>query len=345
MSETHWLRKRWKLIVNIITIVALVFLVAALHKQVLDVFERLDDVQWWLLFLIIPLEILNYDAQTNVYRKLFAIVGNQVSYKQMYKMSLELNFVNHVFPSGGVSGISYFGVRMRNPDMTGAKATLVHLMKLVLLFLSFEILILFGVLLMALDGSVNGLVILIASSLTTMMVGGTFAFVYIVGSAQRINTFFTFITRFLNRVIHIVRPKYPETINIARARATFNDLHDNYMLFQSRLSDLRNPFVYSLIANITELMVIYVVYLAFGEVVNFGAVILAYAIANFAGFVSVLPGGVGVYEALMTGVLAIAGVPVALSIPVIVMYRVLSTIVQLPPGYYLYHKALSESKT
>jgi len=92
-------------------------------------------------------------------------------------------------------------------------------------------------------------------------------------------------------------------------------------------------------------MVIYVVYLAFGEVVNLGAVILAYAIANFAGFVSVLPGGVGVYEALMTGVLAIAGIPVALSIPVVVMYRVLSTLVQLPPGYYLYHKALTESKT
>ena len=88
----------------------------------------------------------------------------------------------------------------------------------------------------------------------------------------------------------------------------------------------------------------YVVYIAFGHWVNPGAVILAYAIANFAGFISVLPGGVGVYEALMTGVMAIAGVPAAVSIPVVVMYRVLNTAIQLPPGYYFYQKALHEDK-
>ena len=73
---------------------------------------------------------------------------------------------------------------------------------------------------------------------------------------------------------------------------------------------------------------------------NFGAVILAYSVANFAGLVSVLPGGVGVYEALMTAVLVAAGVPAALSIPVTVMYRVLSMGIQLPAGFYFYHKAL-----
>jgi uncharacterized protein (TIRG00374 family) len=90
-----------------------------------------------------------------------------------------------------------------------------------------------------------------------------------------------------------------------------------------------------------EILMVFVVYIAFGEWVNFGAIILAYAVANFAGLVSVLPGGVGVYEALMTAVLATAGISPALSIPVTVMYRVLSTIIQVPPGYYLYHRMLT----
>jgi len=42
----------------------------------------------------------------------------------------------------------------------------------------------------------------------------------------------------------------------------------------------------------------------------------------------------------MTAVLASAGVPAAVSLPVTVTYRVLNTLIQLPPGYYLYHKAL-----
>jgi uncharacterized protein (TIRG00374 family) len=341
MSETHWLRGRWKLLVNILTVLALVILVVALRDQVVDVIKRIDDVRWWALLLLIPIEFLNYDAQTKMYQKLFAIVGNRLSYKRLFKLSLELNFVNNVFPSGGVSGISYFGMRMRSSKVTGARATLVHLMKLVLLFLSFEILVLVGVVILAFDHKVNGLVMLLAGSLTTMMVFGTLAFVHIIGNKRRISTFFTFVTMGLNKLIHIVRPKHPETINIARARETFDDLHENYLLFRSKLPELKKPFLYALVANITEVLAIYVVYVAFGEWVNLGAIILAYAVANFAGFVSVLPGGVGVYEALMTGVLAIAGVPVALSIPVVVMYRVLNTAIQLPPGYYFYHKALT----
>ncbi len=55
-----------------------------------------------------------------------------------------------------------------------------------------------------------------------------------------------------------------------------------------------------------------------------------------------MPGGVGIYEALMTGVLVAAGIPAAVSLPVTVMYRVLSTIIQIPPGYILYHQALDK---
>jgi glycosyltransferase 2 family protein len=97
-------------------------------------------------------------------------------------------------------------------------------------------------------------------------------------------------------------------------------------------------------ANFWEVMAVYIVYVAFGHFVNFGAVILAYAVANFAGLVSVLPGGVGIYEGLMTLVLVASGVPSRLSLPVTVMYRVVNTIVQLPPGYYFYHRTLHGAK-
>ncbi len=287
--------------------------------------------------------MLNYHSQTKMYQHLFATVGNKLKYKFLLKLSLELNFVNHVFPSGGVTGISYFGVRMRSNDISGARATLVQLMKLVLLFLSFEILVIFGVVFLAAAGKANNLVILLAGSLTTLMVLGTVGFSYIIGSQQRITRFFTFVTRVINRLIQIVRPKNPETINIARAQDTFEDLHGNYELFKQKSSQLRAPFLYALAANTAEVLSIYVVYVAFGEWVNLGAVILGYAVANFAGLVSVLPGGVGVYEALLTGVLVVAGVPAALSLPVVVMYRVLNTILQLPPGYYFYHKNLQRN--
>jgi uncharacterized protein (TIRG00374 family) len=123
-----------------------------------------------------------------------------------------------------------------------------------------------------------------------------------------------------------------------------NELHDHYMEIKRNLRQLNRPLVYALLANLTEILVIYSVYVAFGQWVNPGAVIIAYAVANFAGLISVLPGGVGIYEALMTAVLAAGGVPASLSLPVTVMYRILNMAIQLPPGYILYHRALNEEQ-
>jgi len=167
----------------------------------------------------------------------------------------------------------------------------------------------------------------------------------IIGSKKRIDATFTFLTKAINKLLHFFLPRSPETINIQRAKHAFEDLHNNYKTIESKWQELKWPFVWALLANLTEILSIYVVYLAFGEWVNLGAVILAYAVANFAGLVSVMPGGVGIYEALMTGVLVAAGVPAALSLPVTVMYRVLSTLIQVPPGWYFYHKTLTSNSS
>lgn len=343
MSETSFWRRRWKLIVNIFTLAALVVLVYAVRQDLVDTIKNLENVNAWALLLLIPVELLNYHAQARMYQRLFAIVGNKLSYKFLYKASMELNFVNHVFPSGGVTGLSYFTLRLREgKKLTGGKATFIHAMKIMLYILAFEVLLIFGVFSLAIMGHANNLVMLTAGSLSTLLVVGTLGFMYIIGSRQRINNFFTVLTRALNRMIKVVRPNYPETINIDQAKQAFDDFHDSYMQIKSNYQQLKSPFMYALLADITEILAVYVVYLAFGELVNIGAVILAYGIANFAGLISVLPGGVGIYEALMTAVLAATGIPPGVSLPVTVMYRILNTVLQLPPGYYFYKKAIDE---
>jgi uncharacterized protein (TIRG00374 family) len=343
MSEEAKRRSRIKLILTIATFIALAVLIYSLRRQIGSVIKDLGKVNTWALLLLIPLEILNYDAYSRLYQRLFAIFGTKVNYWPMFKLTLELNFVNHILPSGGISGISYFNVRMRTLGVSGAKSTLAQVMKLFLLFLSFQPLLVLGVFLLALHGHVNNLIILIASSLITLLVVGTLIGIYIIESRERINMALTYITKALNWVIHLVRRRHPETINIPKAQETFMELHDNYQLLRGNLKQLRVPFLLMTIANITEVAAIYVVYLAFGHLVNLGAVILAYAIANFAGLISVLPAGIGIYEALMTGILAATGISAALSIPVTIMYRVLNMFIQLVPGYFFYQKGVRSS--
>jgi len=198
-----------------------------------------------------------------------------------------------------------------------------------------------GLLLLAVRGHANNLVLVVATALITLLVVGTLLAIYVIESPHRINATLTYITRLLNRIVHFFRRSRPETIDIKSAQKTFGELHENYRIFKNRWRELKMPFVYMMIANITEVTAIYAVYVAFGHLVNIGAVILAYAVANFAGLISVLPAGIGIYEGLMTAVLAATGIPADVSIPVTLMYRVLNMTLQLIPGYVLYQNAVS----
>lgn len=333
----------WKLIVNIVTFLALAALIYSVRDQILDTLNNLKNLEFWALLLIIPAQILNYHSYAEMYQSLFQILHHRVRYLKMFRLSLELNFVNNVFPSGGVTGVSYFGIRMRSFGVSAGKSTLVQMIRYILVFVSFQILLFFGLIILAIGGDANSFAILIAGSLATLLFVGTLAAMFIVGSKKRINGFFTYLTRVANRIIRVVRPKHPETINIQKVEDIFTELHENYMELRKQPHVLRKPLTRALLANIAEVLTIYIVYVAFGEWVNPGAIIIAYAIANFAGLISVLPGGVGIYEALMTAVLASAGVPAGVSIPITITYRVLNMALQLPPGYYFYHKALRET--
>jgi uncharacterized protein (TIRG00374 family) len=336
---------KFRLYLTVFTFLALAILIFSLREQIADVIRNLGKVHAWALLLIIPIEAINYDAYARLYRSLFKTLGTDVKYSSLLKVQLELNFVNHILPSGGVSGISYFSLRLKSEDVSPTKSTFVQVMKFMLLYISYLPILVLGLLALAVRGHSNNLVLVITSSIITAIIIGTFALVYIIGSRTRINSFLTWFTKIINRVVHIIRPNRPDIIEMEGAQRAFSELHDNYKLIKQNWGQLQKPLFFTTVANLTELAAIYVVYIAFGEFVNFGAVILSYAVANFAGLISVLPAGVGVFEALMTTILAATGIPASLSIPVTIMYRVCSTTVQLIPGYFFYQKAVKEGIT
>lgn len=334
----------WKVVLTLVTFGALVALCYFARHEIAQTFRNFGEVNNYALIFMIFGQALNYHSYVLMYQGLLNILGEKVEYSKMLRVTLELNFVNNIFPSGGVSSFSYFGLRMKSEGVSTGKSTLIQMMRFILTFVSFQILLFAGLFMLSLGGSANRLAILVAGSLATLLFVGTLGIAFIVGSKHRINTFFTYITRGVNRLIHVFRRHHPETINIARVERLFTELHENYMHLKSNPKMLLRPLANALWANVGEILTVYVVFIAFDQWVNPGAVIIAYAVANFAGLVSVLPGGVGIYEALMTGVLAAAGVPAGTSIPIIVMYRILNMLLQLTPGYFFYHRSIKQDK-
>lgn len=337
------LGSRWRKVITIITFLALSLLVYFSREQIMETFSRLDDISLVIIGLVVVFQVFNHYSYAKLYQSLFKLLNKKLKLWPLYKISLEVNFVNNVFPTAGLTGFSYFGLRMQEFGVNAGKSTLVHTMRFTGVFLSFQVLIFFGLVFLAFEGKVSNFTILVASSLATLILVGTVVVTYIVGSRERITAFFTWITKAINRIIQIIRPKHPETINVAAARRLFFDFHKDYKIIKQNYQALGPWFFYSLMANVVEIATVYMIYVAFDSSVNPGAIILAYVIANFAGLISVLPGGIGIYEGLMVAVLATAGVSPGVSIPATIMYRVLTSALQLPPGYYFYQKALEQS--
>lgn len=326
------------------TVLALILLVVFARQQISEAFSTLLELNLLWLLLLIPLQLLNHFSVAKFYQSYLKTLGEKIKTNELFKVSLEMNFVNNVFPSGGVSGFGYLGIRLKKVGVKGSKSTLLQTSRHILTFISFIVYLLIALVLLSAFGSASRFIVMIATSLSFLIIFGALVLMYIVSEESRIKQFTAALPKLINNIVKVFHSKKKQTIDIARVEALFGDIHRDYVHVRRNWKDLRFPFFWTMLMNLTEIATIFVVYLSFAELVNPGAIIIAYAVANVAGLVAILPGGVGVYEGLMTGVMASAGINQALALSATVVYRVVNMGLFLPVGYILYSRALASGE-
>lgn len=332
---------KFKFWLNIATFAAIGIIVFLAWHDIRSAFEKMLTLNLWILALVIPAQFFAFFAIAKVYQHFFKVIGQPISLKTLVPASIELNFVNHVFPSGGVSGFSYLTMRLKHDDISPAKSTLAQLVRFVFAFISFIGLLLLAIFLLALQDQASRFIIFIATALTCTILFGSLGVLYIVGSEARIHTFTTGLTALLNRLIHLFRRNHPETIRLSRVKLTFHELHKDYLLLRSDVKRMKYVLLWAFIADLADCSLVYITFLAHGVWVNPGAVIIAYAVATTAGLIAILPGGLGVYEPLMAALLLSAGVPGDVALSATLVSRVMTLALALGSGYLLYHLTLN----
>src|SRR5476651_969826 len=94
---------------TVITLVLLSIVIFLGWNDIVKVWQLLGNINLWILSLLIPIQIFSYYAAGNIVFAYLKAKGNlkDVTRWTMARMSLELNFVNHILPSGGAAGFSY----------------------------------------------------------------------------------------------------------------------------------------------------------------------------------------------------------------------------------------------
>lgn len=335
MSFRTWL--------SVATLVLLAVIIFLARQEIAHAWDLLANVNIWILLLLIPGQILVYYAAGEmIFEYLRAKKSiNKVSRFELTRMALEMNFVNHVLPSGGVSGISYMGWRLGHYGVSPGRATMAQVVRYAMGFASFVALLVVAVLMVTIDGNVNRWIILVSAGLVGAMVLTVVGGIFLLSSKKRLDQFSEWMVRFVNRLVRkITFGRIRSVLKLENMAGFFNDLHLDFLELRREKKILMKPFLWGLVFNLADAALFFITFWALGTIVNPAPILIAYGLASMAGFFVVTPGGAGAYEAIMVAFLAVAGVMSGVAIAGILLTRVIMLIGTIALGYIFYQHAL-----
>ena len=334
---------KFKTWLSIITVTLLTIVVIAAWADIREAFSYLGKVNLWILALIIPVQFISYFATGEMIFSYLRAKGNirDLSVLKVTRMSLELNFVNHVFPSGGAAGAAYFSWLLGHHGVSSGRAIMAQIVRFALTFLSFVLLLLVALTVLIIDHSVDRITILLSLLLAVGAAGATIGGMYLLGSKKRLDSFAGWVTRTANRFVEwITRGRKRVVVQGETITKFFIDIHDDYRAIGRDKKILVKPFLWALLANILDVVLIYIAFWSFGVHVNPALLFIAFGLASIAGAVVVTPGGAGVYEVVMVAFLTSAGVPPTTAIAGTLLARVVLMLLTIVFGYAFYQFTL-----
>ena len=328
---------------SVVTFVLIGVIVFFSRHELLHAFHLLGQVNLWILALLIPVQLLMYYSGGEM---MFAYLRakkatEHISPLVQARMALELNFVNHVLPSAGVSGMSYMSWRLARYHVPAGRTTMAQVVRFATGYASFITLLMIAVLLVTIDGQLNRWIILVSTTLVVLMVTFFGLTIYLISSTKRMNAFADWASKTANHLVwRLTNVRKRVVLRADAMKKFFADMHHDYLELTKDKRLLIRPYLWGLIFTLTDIGVFWVTFWALGQPVNPAPILIAYGVATMAGFVMVTPGGAGAYEALMVAFLAIAGLDQGTAIAGTVLTRVILLMTTIIFGYIFYQHAL-----
>lgn len=328
---------------SVFTAVLLAVIVYVSRHEIVHAWQLLEEVDAWILLLLIPGQLFVYYVAGEMVFSYLKTKGSihHLNGGTLARMALEMNFVNHILPSAGVSGASYMNWRLGHYGITLSRATMAQVVRFAAAFAAYIILLLIAVVVITIDGGVNRWVILFSSLLISVMTITILVGMYLLSSEIRIKKFSSWIHRTVNMIVRkLTFGRHKSVLDKASIEQFFEEMHNDYLALRKDRRILIKPFLWGVVFTIAEVSLFMITFWALGIFVNPAVILIAYGLAVLAGFFFITPGGAGAYEAIMVSFLAIAGVSSGIAIAGVLLTRVILLLGTIILGYAFYQHAI-----
>jgi uncharacterized protein (TIRG00374 family) len=300
----------------------------------------------WLLILLIPEQLVMYYAAGQMYFAYLRAKGSmKVSQLKLMRVSLEVNFMNHIVPSGGVAGLGYLVWRLKEWHITAGQATFMHILRYGVAVITTTVQMWVAMAVLAGLGLLPWPVFGLGALACLGMEGAVAVAFFIILSKKRIDWFSGVAARLSNGFVRwVTRGKRRKVLDERKVDKYFTDLHSGWLVASKNKKMLVYPYLWGMLYSLMEAATYWIVAVALGHPEILPQLMLGQGLASIVSTIVATPGGVGGYEGAMIFVLISTGVGVEVATITVIVTRVVILLGTIVSGWGFYQHALLSKK-
>ena len=341
-------RPTFRQILSVATFVLIAVVLWNAREEVFKAVDYLANTNILVILLLIPEQLFMYFCCGQMFFSYLAAKkdAKKISNWTLMRISLELNFMNHAVPSGGVSGLGYVAWRLKPYGATPAQSSFMYVLRYAITVFANQAQTLVAIAILLLTGAVapqNQYMLWIVSVISVMVLGMVVGGIAIASNKKALNWAGRTVTRIVNGTV--------KTFSFGRKKEVLKkdivdkfcaEIHEDFIEAKRNKKMVKGPIVWGIIYSFLEVATYWVVGISMGHPELLPQIMVAEAVGSVLGAVIPTPGGAGGYEASMAGVMWALGVDFGLATAVVVTTRVIVLVGTIASGYGFYQHAIAK---
>lgn len=334
----------FRTILSILTFILLVYVVYTNFGDIKEAISHIGETNIFVLLLLIPEQLFMYFCCGQMFFSYMRAKkdAQKISAWTLMRVSLELNFVNHAVPAGGLGGLGYITWRLKPFGATAGQSSFMYILRYVITICANQLQTIVAIIVLLLFGTVptaGAWVIGFTALLSIGIIAVIAIIVAIASSKKRIDWFAKTGTNLINWLVAKVTFGHKKDI-LQREMVDkyLGDAHDDLMTARRHKEMLIRPILWGIVYSFLEIATYWIVAASLGHPEILPQIMIGEAIGSVMG--AIVP--YGLYELGMVGIMASLGVDAGLSALVVLMTRVIVLASTIISGYGFYQHSISK---
>lgn len=319
-------------------VILLFFIYIFFHfTEVKQIPALLSSLKWYYILGLVIFEFLFLQNRAQIFKVIYNKFNVAMSMWESLKIFIAAYTANTIAPSAGVAGVALYVSQAEKHNTTKTRVLLITLVFYFINLIALAALLLIPLIYFLTLGQlqtyfwVSALILFVIIILFGILI--FLAYKAPKGFLRIVNICIHFIN-FFTKLLHL------KLIRNEFANVLLDELKYFRLIYKKDPGVFWVPFLLFFLGNFYEIVILYIIFFAFGIHAHWLMLTVVYAISLLFMTISITPGGIGIVEPLMAVIFVSSGISLEISGLAVLIFRIITFWLPLPFGVVIMRKYL-----